>query len=171
MKKVFMLLIVFLATITSAQNLSNSIYLGLGNGPNVGGLLGIGAEIMFNDHWTGTFAIGSIHSLTDEDFEESKFDFDIGLKMYPLEYLYVGINYGYIDYEVTEKLRSDGFRVRKLEKKRGVSFLIGGRTPRFSNFYLSAYLGITGVGEANHFDVMGDSGFYPRIGIVLGYCL
>ncbi|MCK5075213.1 MAG: hypothetical protein KAR38_02505, partial [Calditrichia bacterium] len=109
MKKIiFITLIALLSNVLKSQDLSHSVYIGAAIGTNVGGAYGIGAELMFSKHVSGSFAVGSIHPIFKEKVNESKFDFDIGLKLYPIKYFYLGLNYGFIAYEYSDWGYADG---------------------------------------------------------------
>lgn len=154
-----------------AQELSHSFYFGFANGTNVGGAFGVGTELFINKYISGSFSIGSIHPIFKEKVTESKFDFDIGLKLYPIKYLYFGINYGFLDYNYSEFGYSDGSHEIDYKETRGFSYTIGGRTSTYKNFYLSGFLGITNNESLNHgFRIIEDETVTPRMGILLGYC-
>jgi len=161
-----------LSMTVSAQNLSNSIFIGLANGTNVGGTMGVGVEVAITEYLSVSFSIGSIHMSLEEKIDKSKFDFDTGLKLYPIKYLYFGINYGMIDYQYSEYVYANGNIEVNFKKDRGFSFTIGGKTPEYNNFYLSAFIGITNNKNANHgLRGLSDDTFTPRIGMLLGYVL
>jgi hypothetical protein len=166
----FISIILLLTSITAAQNLSNSVYIGAAFGTNVGGSVGVGVELMLNKYISASFAVGSIHLNLEEDVDQSKFDFDIGMKFYPIRYLYFGINYGLIDYVYSAFGDGNGADDVYYKETRGFSFTIGGRTPNYQNFYLSGFIGLTDDDEANHgFRVLEDDSLTPRIGLLLGY--
>lgn len=169
-KLVFIILIALLSNVSNAQDLSHSVYVGTATGTNVGGAVGIGTEIILNKHLSGCFAIGSVHPILKEKVDKSKFDFDIGLKLYPIKYFYLGLNYGFIDGVYSEFGYADGSSNFYYKETRGFSFTIGGRTPEYNKFYLSAFLGITSNNNANCYDGIGGKIYTPRIGIIIGYC-
>jgi len=168
----FLIAIITMVSLSSAQNLTHSFYIGAANGTNVGGAVGVGVELFINRYISGSFAIGSIHPIFKEKVNKSKFDLDIGLKLYLIKYLYFGINYGLIDYEYSDYGYADGSNDVSYKKTRGFSFTIGGRTPSFKNFYLSGFLGMTDNDKVNHgLRIISDNTLIPRFGIILGYCL
>jgi len=122
MKKLFLSMIFALSMTVSAQNLSNSIFIGLANGTNVGGTMGVGVEVAITEYLSVSFSIGSIHMSLEEKIDKSKFDFDTGLKLYPIKYLYFGINYGMIDYQYSEYVYANG--TLRLTLKRREDFLL-----------------------------------------------
>lgn len=164
--------IITMVNLSTAQKLPHSVYIGVATGTNVGGAYGIGTEIFVNKYTSGSFAIGSVHPILKEDVDKSKFDFDIGLKIYPFKYLYFGINYGLIDYEYSDFGYAYGSSEVYYKETRGYSFSVGGRTPSFKNFYLSGFIGITDNEEANHgLRIIENNIITPRLGFMLGYCL
>jgi hypothetical protein len=174
MKVNLAIIVLFLiANIINAQDsLSSSIYIGTATGTNVGGAVGIGVEIMLNKYFSGNLAIGSVHPILKEEVDKSKFDFDIGIKFYPIKYFFIGINYGLIDGIYSETAYSNGTTNTYYKETRGFSFSIGGKTPGYKKFYLSGFIGITDSEEANHgLRIIEDNSITPRLGILLGYCL
>jgi len=174
MKKLFLIvLIMILFKESKSQDLSHSVYIGWAMGTNVGGAIGIGAEYMILKDLSCSFAIGSVHPIIKGETDKSKFDFDIGFKFYPIKYLYLGLNYGLIGGEYSEYGYSDGSKSVYYKKTRGFSFTIGGRTPEYKKFYISAFLGFTSDKKSNYMgseDFLGGPTFIPRMGILLGYC-
>ena len=172
-KLLFIVLIMIIFQESKSQDLSHSVYAGWAIGTNVGGAIGIGAEYMILKYLSCSFAIGSIHPVLQKEVKESKFDFDVGLKVYPIKYLFLGLNYGLINYKYSEFRYADGSRNVYYKETRGFSFTIGGRTPEYKNLYLSTFIGITSNKEANCSDAdgfLGDPVCVPRLGILLGYC-
>jgi len=104
------------------------------------------------------------------------FDFDIGLKVYPIKYLFLGLNYGLINYVYQEWGYSSGRFETSYEDIRGFSYTVGLRSGEYKNFHLSAFIGTTSVKEANcaepFGDDPGDAKFCaPHVGVLLGYAL
>lgn len=85
---------------SQALTIEPTVYVGMGTGTNIGGAVGIGSEVIFYDKLSFNAAVGSLHTEVDIETEFSKFDFDVGIKFYPVKYLYVGVNYGLIAYEI-----------------------------------------------------------------------
>ncbi len=167
--KYIFIFIIAIVTSISAQDLSSSVYIGVADGTNVGGLFGVGTELFLNEHFSANLAVGSIHTMLEKDVDESKFDFDIGIKYYLLKYFFFGINYGFLDFHYSEIGSYKGYII-SFEKIRGFSFTMGARTPNYKSFYLSAFVGITGIEEVNYYSIFEKKSFAPRIGILLGYC-
>ncbi|HQO10309.1 MAG TPA: hypothetical protein PLK90_09680 [Clostridiales bacterium] len=160
------------------SNFQSSVYLGIANGTNTGGAIGIGTEVKIKNNFSFNIALGSLHTVLEQEVSKSKFDFDLGIKYYPIQYIYFGLNYGFIDYEYIRLIDETGFVSNDDEtsftKTRGFSFTVGTRTPSFNNFYLSGYVGITSNEEVNRSDADGfldDKIGMPRMGVMLGYIL
>ena len=168
---ILLILLPFVSFSLNAQELSNSVYFGAANGTNIGGSIGLGTEFFINEYFSGSIALGSIHFTLKEDVDKSKFDFDIGLKFYPYKYFFIGINYGFIDYEYSAYGYADGSEDVSFSETRAFSFIIGARSPNFKNMYLSSFIGITSDNDANHsLKISGDELITPRLGILIGYC-
>jgi len=171
-----LLLIPLTAYAFETKNIAPSIYFGFGNGTNIGGVIGIGTEVKFLKYFSANIAVGSIHPIFDRDVDKSKFDFDIGVKFYPFNYFFIGVNYGFIEYEYIRKSDETGLifdeDTESYEETRGVSLTLGFRTPSYNNLYLSGYFGTTTDSDANCSDADGfldESICMPRMGIMLGY--
>ena len=114
-----------------------SLYAGVGNGTNLGGHLGTGLEVPFRlgdgAHLALNVAGGFLPRAQDA-YDPSRFDFDVGVKLYPLvkQQVFVGLNYGL--YRVDEVLTFYG-------KTRTVSLIAGWRVPLRQSFYLNGYIG------------------------------
>lgn len=155
-----------------------SVYIGTGLGTNLGGAIGIGCELQVKNMVSVSAAVGSIHTVLEQESEFSKFDFDVGGKLYLMKYVYCGVNYGMIDYYILhihgrDPITGEYLSVDEQRKIRGISFTIGVRTPEYKKFYLSGYFGTTNKKEANCSDANGLIGeiCIPRIGLMLGYNL
>lgn len=162
-----------------AQNLEPSIYIGMGTGTNIGGAVGIGTEIKLYKYLSVNLAVGSLHTVLDVETKFSKFDYDIGMKVYPVKYVFLGVNYGLIDYIYDVRIYYTSSYLSEIlpaidhqEKVRGFSFTVGLRTPEFKHFYLSGFIGTTNKEEANSTDADGfldEPVWMPRIGVLFGY--
>lgn len=154
------------ARTAGAQSVAPSLYVGLGTGTNLGGTLGLGVELPVARHVAASAAIGIWpEALEERIFAGRAFDFDVGLKVYPLNrWFFTGLNYGIIHAEIRD---SDG--IPKLQKRRGLTFSLGLRTRVFHKFYVSSFAGVTSDGEANHFTVFDRRTFMPHMGLMIGY--
>jgi len=162
------------------DRLNHSVYLGWATGTNVGGSVGLGVEYALNKYFTANVAIGSIHldiqnaNLRGKVSSSKMFDFDLGLKLYPIKYLFLGLNYGLINYVYQEWGYSNGQLATDYKDIRGFSYTVGLRSGDYKNLHLSAFIGTTSVKEANcaepFGDEPGDAKFcYPHVGMLLGY--
>ena len=162
-----LILLIGLQTNTFSQIIP-SIYTGLGRGTNLGGAVGIGTEyrykiVSFN------CAIGSwIGEFPSHTGAQSRFDYDLGLKLYSKYGLFLGTNYGIIGEAIYTK---EGQDLMHFEKTHGFSFTIGYRRNICKNVFGMAYLGLTSNKEENTLTVFDDKSFIPRLGIILGYDL
>ena len=76
------------------SQITPSIYAGLGMGTNLGGAVGIGTEIRYKIV-SFNCAIGSwIDEFPSHTGAQSRFDYDLGLKLYSKYDLFLGVNYG-----------------------------------------------------------------------------
>lgn len=178
MKRIMLILLIISTSIFSqvSSKIEPSIYVGLGLGTNIGGAIGVGTEVKFLKYFSANIALGSIHLIFEKEVETSKFDFDLGIKYYPFKYFFVGVNYGFIDYEYIRIHDETGLIFNEdteiYNETRGISLTLGFRTADFNNLYLSGYLGTTTDPDVNCSDANGfldGSICMPRIGIMLGY--
>ena len=127
MKKglLFILLTIFTTHVSckGKSNIDYSLYSGFGLGTNLGGPFGVGAEAIYNKHYSANFALG---------FDGYGVGDDIGLKLYPIDYFYLEINYGIVDYSYTP----GNYSVVD-----AVSLTMGLKTPSYKEkIYLSGYI-------------------------------
>ena len=116
-----------------------SLYVGIGNGTNLGGALGVGMEVPFRLGNGGHLALnlaGGFLPREQDAYDPSRFDFDVGVKLYPLpkQQVFVGLNYGL--YRVND---SEVFLF--FSKDRTISLSAGWRIPLRKSFYLNGYVG------------------------------
>lgn len=156
------------ARTAGAQTVSPSLYVGLGTGTNLGGTVGLGIELRMGRHLATSAAVGIWpEALGERDFAGRAFDFDVGVKVYPMSrWVFTGLNYGIIHAEIRDS-PSDGNAM--LRKRRGLTISLGGRTPEFHRFYAAGYVGVTSDGKANHFTVFDRRTFMPHMGMMIGY--
>ena len=146
--KVFLFCALFLCSIrvggvqAQPQPIQNpSLYVGIGNGTNLGGNLGLGLEVPFRLGDGAHLALnvaGGFLPREQDLYDPSRFDFDVGVKLYPLvkHQIFVGLNYGL--YRVDE---SKALPLVPYSKVRTLSLLIGWRVPLRQSFYLNGYIG------------------------------
>lgn len=166
MKKICSIIILLVIQINSFSQVEPSVYAGMGLGTNLGGMFGVGTEIKYKIV-SFNAAVGT---WTDEFPEhtgaKSRFDYDVGLKLYSEVGLYAGLNYGIIGAALYTKTGQD---LLHYEKTHGFSFTIGYKRNIYKNTFASFYLGLTSNQAENHISVFDNSSFLPRIGILLGY--
>ena len=114
-----------------------SLYVGAGSGTNLGGTVGIGFEMPFHlgsgEHLALNVA-GGFSPRARGKHDPSRFDFDVGAKLYPLakRQVFVGVNYGLYRFNESLLLAS---------KHRTLSLVAGWRVPLQQRFYVSGYIG------------------------------
>ena len=146
------------------SQITPSIYTGIGTGTNLGGVVGMGAEIRYK-MFSVNAAIGSwTAKFPSNKGIQSRFDYDFGLKYYIKYGLFAGVNYGIID-EVMYMEPVQG--VWHFEKTRGYSFTIGYRRNFNKNLFGMVYIGLTSDKNKNRLAI--DNSLTPRIGLIIGY--
>lgn len=134
------LLILFTCSVAQTDTLSKSLYFGWGLGPNIGGVVGIGFEKEIVKGFSLSVALGSIHPMIDEETTFSKFSYDFGVKYYAYKGLFLGANYGYVDYNINE-LFANGEKLSGVEEKLyGFTLSIGYKMSLSTKINLSIYL-------------------------------
>ena len=142
-----------------------SVYTGIGMGTNLGGAIGIGSEIRYK-MVSFNFAIGSwIDEFPEHTGAKSRFDYDVGLKLYSKYGLFVGTNYGLIG----EALYTSGQDIMHFEKTHGFSFTLGYRHDIYKNIFGLAYIGLTSSKKENYLTLFDNRTFFPRVGLIFGY--
>jgi hypothetical protein len=148
------------------SQITPSIYTGIGMGTNLGGAVGIGSEIRYKIV-SFNCAIGSwIDEFPSHTGAQSRFDYDLGLKLYSKYGLFLGTNYGIIGEALYTK---DGQDMMHFEKTHGFSFTLGYRRSIFNNIFGMAYIGLTSNKKENTLAIFDDKSFIPRLGIIFGY--
>ena len=152
-----------------ASKMIPSVYIGAGTGTNIGGNVGLGAELQY--HFLSlNLAVGRwADEFPAHTGASSPFDFDVGLKAYAPIGLYAGLNYGIINEEMYTTSFSD---LLHFEKTHGFTFSLGYRHLIFSHLYGSGFIGITNDYHANYIDVFPfneDPVFVPHFGFMLGW--
>ena len=166
MRHIITLILLIGLQLNALSQIKPSIYTGIGMGTNLGGTVGIGTEIRYKIV-SFNCAIGSwIDELPSHSGAQSRFDYDLGLKLYSKYGLFLGTNYGIIGEALYTK---DGQDIMHFEKTHGFSFTIGYRRNIFKNVYGLAYIGLTSNKKENTLAVFDDKSFMPRLGILLGY--
>ena len=168
-KLFFALVLIMLGSYGAKAQIKPSLYIGWGNYTNLGGTIGIGAEVRYK-FLSANAAIGTIY-YPKKAFEGLEIvsgnpwlGFDFGLKGYVYKGLFAGVNYGVLGkYRYMET--QDRVRVRNLY---GFSFTVGYKWHYYKGIFGTAYAGWTSSKDANNF--LGDFGGYiPRVGLTLGY--
>ena len=164
----------FLCCLGAKAQITPSVYAGWGNYTNLGGMVGIGAEIQYKilsvnaaigyDHCNMAF-FNKGHYAGKERVGDNPFiGFDVGLKCYFYKGFFGGVNYGLLGKhcleETTERVRVDNFY--------DFSFTLGYKWHYYKGLYGMAWLGATSNQDANHILFFG-KGFVPRTGIIVGY--
>lgn len=148
------------------SQITPSIYTGIGMGTNLGGAVGIGTEIRYKIV-SFNCAIGSwVDEFPSHTGAQSRFDYDLGLKLYPKYGVFLGTNYGLIGEALYTKHGQDEMH---FEKTHGFSFTIGYRRNIYKNIFGLTYLGLTSNKKENTYVFFDDKSFIPRLGIILGY--
>ena len=148
------------------SQITPSIYAGLGRGTNLGGTLGIGTELRYK-MVSLNCAIGSwIDEFPSHTGAQSRFDYDLGLKIYSKYGLFLGTNYGIIGEALYTK---EGQDIMHFEKTHGFSFTLGYRRNIYKNVFGMVYIGLTSNKNENTFTLFDDKTFFPRLGVIVGY--
>ena len=148
------------------SQITPSIYAGLGMGTNLGGAVGIGTEIRYKIV-SFNCAIGSwIDEFPSHTGAQSRFDYDLGLKLHSKYGLFLGANYGIIGEALYTKDEQD---LMHFEKTHGFSFTIGYRRNIYKNIFGMAYIGLTSNKKENTLAIFENKSFIPRFGIIFGY--
>ncbi len=168
------LFLFFFAHSVSYSQVRHSLYIGTGFNTNLGGEIGIGTELHFKKV-SFNLALGA--SLPKEDLssvtgEQSRFDYDIGLKLHLFHNFHFGLNYGLIAARLYTK---GGQEKLHFEKNHGFSYTVVYRQDFFKHFNWLIYFGITSKSEENYWQVFRINGskkyFAPRLGFLLAYYL
>lgn len=143
-----------------------SVYAGIGMGTNLGGAVGIGSEIRYK-MVSFNCAIGTwVDEFPEHTGAKSRFDYDVGLKLYSKYGLFVGTNYGIIGEALYTK---NGQDMMHFEKTHGFSFTLGYRHEIYKNIFGLAYIGLTSSKKENYIGIFDRNSFFPRLGIIFGY--
>lgn len=164
-KYLFFFLLVSLSSLTYSQ-LKPSVYAGIGLGTNLGGTVGIGSEIKYK-FISFNAAVGSwLGEFPEHTGDKSRLDYDFGIKVYPYKGLFLGVNYGLLGSALYSKQNQS---LLHFEKTRGFSFTLGYKQSVYKNTFIMAYFGTTTNKMENTLNLGDNSGFLPRLGIILGY--
>lgn len=177
-KFVISYLILLLPAMAYSQG-NTTIYIGLGSGTNIGGVVGVGIEHYVSEYLSFSGAIGTfnIRSKPKDITFSDRLSYDLGAKVYPLRWFFIGANYGFLDFEYEKYTVYDGDEVtysyRNFEKYFGFSFTFGFKVEFLDRISLSAYYGTTPYEERN---CLGPkfSDFkqcFPKVGVLLAYKL
>ena len=166
MKYITTLILLIGLQMNAFSQITPSIYAGLGRGTNLGGVVGIGTEIRYKIV-SFNCAIGSwIDEFPSHTGAQSRFDYDLGIKLYSKYGIFLGTNYGIIGEALYAKESQD---IMYFEKTHGFSFTIGYRRNIHKNVFGMAYIGLTSNKEENTLTISDNKSFIPRLGIILGY--
>jgi hypothetical protein len=136
----FCFLILFACSFAQSSTLAKSLYVGFGIGTNIGGVVGIGFEKEFVKKISWSIALGSIHPMLEENTSFSKFSYDLGLKFYAIDYLFIGMNYGFVDYQLSKLIIDDVVLNDVEEKYNGFTISAGYKMNISNSVYLSIYI-------------------------------
>jgi hypothetical protein len=90
----------------------------------------------------------------------------VGLKVYPFRtWGFAGVNYGLAEASFSGPENEP----KTLDRVNAVSFTVGARTPSWHRFYASTYVGLTSSADANRLQVLDNTDFAPRLGLLIGY--
>ena len=172
--KVFsvILFIIPFSIIQSQEKLA--VYYGIGTGVNIGGEHGVGIEYFLNKNFSINSAVGVIIFPSDSKNSLSTIDkvsIDIGVKLYPINWAFVGINYGFLDFNYSYFKSGDSPAIEKFKKHFGFSVTAGIKLDLMNNFYVSGYIGTTPYEDVNcpAPDFLSGHTCYPRLGFLVGY--
>lgn len=166
MKRVLIFTLLIALQLNIYSQITPSVYTGIGMGTNLGGAVGIGTEIRYK-MISFNCAIGSwIDEFLAHTGDQSRFDYDFGLKLYSKYGLFLGTNYGIIGEALYTK---DGQDIMHFEKTHGFSFTLGYRRNIYKNIFGMAYIGLTSNKNENTLAIFDDKQFIPRLGIIFGY--
>ena len=132
-------LTIFICSFAQKDSLKKSIYFGTGMMINTGGVVGIGFEKEFIKKISWSFALGSIHPMIDQETGFSKINFDIGIKYYATKLFFIGMNYGFLDYDINTLLIDNEIITDNENKYYGLSLSIGIKTTISDRITLSVY--------------------------------
>ena len=173
-KKVWLALaLVLMGGYSAMAQIQPSVYAGIGNYTNLGGTVGIGAELRYK-FVSVNAAIGT--TIYGKAFYEKAFvgmeivggnpwlGFDFGLKGYVYKGLFAGVNYGVLG-KTRYMETQDRVRIRNLY---GFSFTVGYKWHYYKGIFGMVYAGTTSSKKANNW--LGElGGVEPRFGLQLGY--
>ena len=166
MRKILLLGLLLGLQLSIYSQIKPSIYAGIGMGTNLGGPVGLGTEFRYK-MVSVSFAMGSwIKEFPEHTGDKSRFDYDIGLKLYSKFGLFLGTNYGIIDEALYSK---EGQDLMYFEKTRGFSFTLGYRQNIYKNAFTMVYVGLTANKNQNTLAIFDDNAFIPRLGLIFGY--
>ena len=176
-KRILVIMAIALLCCGSAKaQITPSVYVGLGNYTNVGGMVGIGTEIQYKlipvnaaigfDGCNQAFFRKGYYAGKERVGDNPFFGFDVGVKCYFYKGFFGGVNYGllgkYCLEETAERVRVDNFY--------DFSFTLGYKWHYYKGLYGMAWLGVTSNKDANQFVFIFDSrSFIPRAGLIIGY--
>ena len=161
------LAIALLCCFSAKAQISPSVYAGLVNYTNLGGVAGIGTELRYksisaNAAIGSTFYYGRLKG--KEKVGNPYLGFDVGLKYYFYKGFFGGVNYGVLG----KHLMSETSERVRLKSFYGFSFTLGYKWHYYKGIYGMTYLGATSSKDANK--LLGDfGGFEPRLGLILSY--
>ena len=138
------------------SQIKSSLYMGVGTGTNLGGILGVGTEIKY-DFFSFSAAVGPT-ILAEHDY-----NFDVGIKLYSKYNFFGGINYGFI------KSDKEWLFNPNMKDYYGFTFSFGYRFTIYRHFYGMGYLGAT----SDYLTFMSEKErehiLIPRGGFIIGY--
>lgn len=161
---------------SAKAQITPSVYAGLGNYTNLGGMVGIGTEIQYKfvsvnasigyDGCNQVFSKKGYYAGKERVGDNPFIGFDVGVKCYFYKGFFGGVNYGllgkYCLEETAERVRVDNFY--------DFSFTLGYKWHYYKGLYGMAWLGVTSNKDANQFVFIFDSrSFIPRAGLIIGY--
>ncbi len=151
---------------TNPSGFTPSVYAGVGTGTNLGGDIGIGMEVKYQ-LISANAAIGIwAQKFPEHTGAQSRLGYDVGMKVYPLKWWFLGVNYGVMNEALYTENSPEGWHFQKDE---GFSFTTGLRLRFYKGLYGMAYLGITESKEVNEPKIIGKQMFFPRFGFIVGW--
>lgn len=170
-------LILFTCFFAQTDTLSKAIYVGVGVGTNIGGVVGIGFEKEIVKGLSLSIAIGSIHPMLEEKTKFSKFSYDFGIKYYVFKGLFLGANYGFVDYQISTLIIDNVILNDTEEKYNGFTVSLGCKFNVIKQLNLSIFIANwldsekKSTGRKMTDDIVKKYDSSIRFGLMLGYNL
>ena len=166
MKKMILIVALLCLQVAAFAQFTPSVYAGVGTGTNLGGGVGIGTEMQYK-FVSANAAVGCWwNKLPEHKGPQIQPGFDVGLKVYPLKWWFLGVNYGIMNEPLYIDDPSEGLH---LQNSIGFSFTTGCRIRFYKGLYGMAYIGFTDSKKINQPTILGKQMSLPRFGFIVGW--